>query len=438
MSLSLKPHKKKKIEKFSEQGSFQISSIFCVGVFLAWRDILRANIWTTLLIIFVMAITFLNLVVVSGVLIGLVEGAVIAQKEHYTGDLIISHLPEKNYIEDTQNFLGYLRSLPEVKDVSARFIQGGAIEANYKNKEKSTDITDSARALIAGIDPYNENAVTGLSRTVIAGEYLSESDFGKILIGADLLYSYTPIDTPSMRTLPNVLVGTKVRLLVNGFVREVEVKGILKSKVGEVDGRVFMIDPEVRGLIGRTDFNADEIVVKTFPGTDPLHVKEHLLRADFGKLAKIQTSTEAQPKFLQDMKTTFGVLGNLIGTVGLIVASITIFIIIFVNAITRRKSIGILKGIGINSKAIELSYVLQAVFYGIFGSVFGLLIIYVFLKPYFDANPINFPFSDGILVVTPEGAGFRVFVLMFATMIAGYVPAKIVVKQNTLDAILGR
>ena len=43
----------------------------------------------------------------------------------------------------------------------------------------------------------------------------------------------------------------------------------------------------------------------------------------------------------------------------LVVASITIFIVIFINAITRRKFIGILQGIGISGEAIEIdaSYV---------------------------------------------------------------------------------
>ncbi len=409
-----------------------------VGTFLAWRDIKRANIWTTLLIIFVMTVTFLNLVVVSGILVGLIEGAVVAQKEHYTGDVIISHLRQKNYIEQSTDIVRYLHSLPSVQDVSARYIQGGSIEANYKTKVRASDITDNAPALIAGISPFDENSVTGISHTLIDGKYLDEGDYDKILVGASLLYKYTPVDTPSLRTLENVEVGSKVRLNIGGFVREVTVKGILKSKVSEVDSRIFMTDTQLRGLIGRTDLNADEIVVKLKPGADPSYVKNQLTNLGYANLAKIQTSEEAQPKFLKDMKDTFNLLGNVIGTIGLVVASITIFIIIFVNAITRRKYIGIMKGIGIDSDAIELSYIMQAFFYGIFGSAIGLGIIFGFLKPYFSANPINFPFSDGILVADPMGVMVRVGVLMLATVIAGFIPAKIVVRQNTLDAILGR
>jgi len=42
------------------------------------------------------------------------------------------------------------------------------------------------------------------------------------------------------------------------------------------------------------------------------------------------------------------------------------------------------------------------------------------------------------LVATPEGAMIRIAILMTVTLIAGYVPAKLIVRKNTLDAILGR
>jgi uncharacterized protein (DUF983 family) len=42
-----------------------------VGFFLALRDLRRASVWTTLLIVLIMVLTFLNLIVVTGILIGL-------------------------------------------------------------------------------------------------------------------------------------------------------------------------------------------------------------------------------------------------------------------------------------------------------------------------------------------------------------------------------
>jgi ABC-type antimicrobial peptide transport system permease subunit len=41
-------------------------------------------------------------------------------------------------------------------------------------------------------------------------------------------------------------------------------------------------------------------------------------------------------------------------------------------------------------------------------------------------------------VRAPEGAAIRIAILMVVTLLAGYIPAKIIVRRNTLDAILGR
>ena len=63
-----------------------------LGFFLAIRQIRHSSKWTTILIVFVMTLTFLNLVVVSGILVGLIEGSVQAVKGKYLSDVIVSIL----------------------------------------------------------------------------------------------------------------------------------------------------------------------------------------------------------------------------------------------------------------------------------------------------------------------------------------------------------
>src|SRR3989344_2429138 len=329
-----------------------------IGFFLARRQVRRSSPWTTVLIIFVMFFTFLNLVVVSGILVGLIQGAIVAVRSHYTSDVIVSSLNNKTYIENSPEILNIIK--------------------------------------------------------------------------------YLPIDSPGFTTLRDVAPGTKIRVKVHGVEREVTIKGIIKAKVDEVSMRVFMIDSELRSLIGRNDYNVDEISIKLKPGTDPATVRDILKRNGVDRVAKVQTYVDAQPKFIKDMVDTFALLGNMLSSIGLVVASITIFIVIFINAITRRKFIGILKGIGINERAIEISYILQSFFYAFCGSVIGVLVLYVFLQPAIAAHPIDFPFSDGILVAPVSGTVLRIALLMATTIIAGFIPARLIVRKNTLDSILGR
>ncbi len=409
-----------------------------IGMFLALRQIKRSSKWTTTLIIFVMILTFLNLVVVSGVLVGLIQGSVDAQRRQYTSDVILSTLSTKTYIEHSEDIIALLRSMPEVVDVSPRYTSGVSLEANYKTRIKDTDKANTAGGELVGIDPVSENNITNLSKFIVEGSYLSPTDYDQILLGSFLVKKYVPVNNPGFSALENVEPGSKIRIKVNGIVREVTVKGILKSKVNETGLRSFMVDSQLRSLIGRNDHNVGEIAVKLKPNADPIVVRNALIRSGADKVAKVQTYVDAQPKFLKDIKDTFALLGNMISSIGLVVASITIFIVIFINAITRRKFIGILKGIGINGKAIEISYVFQSIFYAACGSIIGLIIIFGILQPMIAAHPINFPFSDGILVAPFGETMLRVGLLIFATIIAGYIPARMIVRKNTLDSILGR
>lgn len=407
-----------------------------IGFFLATRQILRASKWTTGLIIFVMVLTFLNLTVISGVLVGLIESSISAQRQYQTSDVLITTLDKKEYIENTANILATLKSFPEVELYSARYAKSGTMEANYKDKAKETD-REITVATFAGINPEVEDRLTGISKFMVEGDYLKSDDYDQVIVGSLFVKKYTPVESSGFTAI-NVKAGDKIRVTMGDVSREVTVKGIIKSKVQEVSIKVYFPEKQFRELIGRDDYNVKEIAVKLKDGADPLLVKDALIRSGVDIYAKVKTYEDAQPKFLKDIKATFALLGNMISSIGLVVASITIFIVIFINAITRRKYIGIMKGIGIDGVVIEISYVIQSCFYAICGSAIGFVILYLLLIPYFIEHPINFPFSDGILVAPYLETVLRMTLLVFATIIAGYIPARMIVRRNTLDAILGR
>lgn len=385
-----------------------------------------------------MMLTFLNLVVVSGILVGLIEGSVQANKNHYTSDVIVSTLQEKEYIENSSAIISQIDQMPGIERYSARYVDGVTVEANYRTRTDDQAKPNTSGGNGIGIDPVKEDELTDLSRFVVEGEYLEPTDYDKVLIGAYLIKKYLPVDSPGFGALENIAPGTKVKISFGSTTREFIVKGIVKAKVDSVSMGVYFVDSQFRGLIGRNDFNIDEISIKAEPGVAAEEITRRLRAAGVDEFAKVQTFSEAEPKFLKDIKATFALLGNAISSIGLAVASITVFIVIFINAITRRKFIGIAKGIGISGRAIEFSYVMQSFFYAVCGSIIGLALVYGFLQPYFTANPIDFPFSDGILVASFAGTMIRMGLLILTTIIAGYVPARMIVRKNTLDSILGR
>ena len=385
-----------------------------------------------------MMLTFLNLIAVSGILVGLIEGAERAVRAESLGDIIISERDEEDRILETEALVRQLSAFPEIESYSVRYEGSGVLEANYKERRDLSAERDIANVAVTGIDPVTEHAMSGLANNIVAGEYLDPNEEGYILLGALYTEEYAENFGDIFETVSDVAPGDTVRLTSGEISKEFTIKGIVQSKVDEVSLNTYIPDREFRRLFNRIDRNADQIVIRISKPGQEATVKEILVNSGFDTYAKLQTYDEGKPKFITDIKNTFNILGTFIGSIGIVVASITIFIIIFINALSRRQQIGILKGIGISRSAIEVAYVIQAAFYALLGSALGALLTYGFLIGYFERNPIQFPFSDGILVAPVEGTIVRFVVLFIITLIAGFLPAWMIVRQNTLNSILGR
>ncbi len=408
-----------------------------IGLLLGLRQIQRANIWTTILIIFVMMLTFLNLVAVSGILVGLIEGAEGAVRKSALGDVVLTPLDTEDRILTTPAVLANLSAYPEIRAYSVRYSGNAVIEANYKTRRDLSGERDTAAMVIKGIDPIQEDQMTSLTSLVVEGEYLDDTQEGYILIGAYYLKKYAEKFGDSFDSI-DAGVGDTVRMTIGNVSKEFVIKGIIESKVDEVNLSAYIPEREFRRLFNRLDRNADQIVLRLYEPKENIALVTKLRQTELVNKAKIKTFEEGLPKFLIDVKKTFQMLGLLIGSIGIVVASITIFIIIFINALSRRRHIGILKGIGIERRVIEIAYVLQASFYALSGSALGALITYGYLVPHFLNNPIQFPFSDGILTAEPLSTFLKFVALFIITLIAGFIPAWMIARQNTLDSILGR
>lgn len=409
-----------------------------VGRFLAFRELKRNNPWSTALIIFVMSLTFLNMVLMGGILTGLADGMMTSFKTYYSSDILIK--PATQYISISQSNMlnSVIKSLPSYRASSTRYTTPAILENENKIKIRPTEIGQRVNSTIVGINPKNEDAVTGISSEIILGEYLKEYDTDGIILGKSLLAEYSQGSSTEPR-LKGITIGSRLKLIIGNEDIDVFVRGIVDTGNSTVDGRAFMLESTMRPLINNHSLNASEIAVLLNSGSSREEAKEYILsNFSYNTDIIVETAKETLPKAISDMKKTFSMLGNIVGVISLIVGAITIFIVIFVNAITRRKYIGIMKGIGISARSIEVSYVMQSLFYALSGIIFSSLIIVWFLAPWFDIHPLKFPVTEGKLAVTTSGLVIRGLILTLTAFISGYVPARMVTKQNTLDAILGR
>jgi len=188
---------------------------FRLGLLLGFWQLRRANAWTTSLIVFVMALTFLNLVVVSGILIGLVQGSSDSYQRQYSSDILVEKKPFTKYISKGNDILFAAEVLGGVESVSVRYLEGAIVQSDFTKNIKVNEVTPQAAATVAGIDPVDEDNVTGLSKLVVDGKYFDRSEFNSALVGSGLIAQYNP-NAILGETLKNVVPGSKIRVIVNG------------------------------------------------------------------------------------------------------------------------------------------------------------------------------------------------------------------------------
>lgn len=426
-----------------------------LGFFLALRSIKHSSKWVTSFTVLVIYLLFLAVMVISGILVGLIQGSEVAFKEKYLGGIIISPLAKKNSIERSAEMINILENTEGVIGISPRYVTSGNIEANYKTR-KSDDIANKKGLSVRGIDPDSEESVTMLSDNIIEGEYLKKEDASRyIMVGKDVLAKYSIVADVDDSALRDVGPGTTVRLQINGVsinpesgqqapedkitpTNEYIVKGIIKVKAADLSSSVFMVDSELRKIAGKSVGEYSEIAVKLDPSANAVKIRDTLKQNGFADSAKIQTFEEGTPAFVINLKNLFGTLGNVFGGILIIVSAVVLFIVIFINALTKRRQIGIMKGIGIRPASIMWNYIFQSVFYSAIGISLVLITVFYGLAPLFVKYPIDFPFSDGILIAEQGPTTTRVIVLMIVSIFAGLIPSWMVVKTNTLNAILGR
>ena len=135
--------------------------------------------------------------------------------------------------------------------------------------------------------------------------------------------------------------------------------------------------------------------------------------------------------------SSFDVVTSLISAIGLVVAAIVMFIVIYIGVINKKRQIGILRAIGIRGKIIMHSYLVQALFYVICGIVVGSLLFYFVVQPYFALHPLDLSLGQVSLAVQTSAIQNAVLGLILAAILAGYLPVLGITRQSIIKIIWG-
>lgn len=396
--------------------------------FLAVTSIKRGNKGTLVMTILIMTLAYVNLVFISSIFGGIVEAINTQAIDNQYGHIVIEPAIDERYIKNSGAIRG-ISKIPGVVGSTAHYIDNPIIK--YDERSDGQDIK-SGRWVLKSIIPSEEKTVTKIHQSMVEGSFLEATDRDQIIIGKEVAGGYGgSLDHLSL----GVSVGDKIEVFfTNDIKRSYTVKGIFSTKSTQADQMVFVTKKEMESVF-RVHNWASEILVKIEDsGNEDKYINEirhlGLEEEDIKKWSDLMG-------FTSSASDSFAMISLILGAIGTVVAGITIFIIIFVSVVNKRKQIGILKAIGMKENTIILYFLMQALFYGVIGVILGATIILFVIRPYFITNPLDFPVGWVSLKVTFNIIRISNISLIAAAFIGGFFPAYRGAKENILKSILG-
>jgi len=408
-----------------------------LALFLAFKSIIKGNRWALILIILVMSLSFANLLLTPSILSGVTNTLTQQQIDTLYGNIVIDPPPTEHYLSRASLIEKKIEQIPGITGVSTHLNSSAFIEYQWKEKDSPLDKGESGTWSVIGIDPAREVNVTTIHEHIIQGSYLDGNDRDEIVLGVEIAGG-DRAQTAEFLTLQVVKVGDEVRLTYpNGIQREYRVKGIFQAKeMTQADRLAFITNKEMASVLGRQvyDDRASQILVRTQQGFEENQLIQEI--SSLGIDAEVRSWSEYGGA-MGGIVSSFDVIASLIGTIGLVVAGIVMFIVIYINVINKRRQIGILRAIGIKRDVIIGSYLTQAIFYAILGIIFGGLIFGYGIQPYFEFHPLDLPLGQVSLAVRALTISSAVLGLLIAAVLAGLIPVISITRQRIIQAIWG-
>jgi putative ABC transport system permease protein len=407
-----------------------------LAFFLAYKSILKGSRWTLIMIILVTSLSFANLILTPSLLTGVTESINQEQIDTLFGNIVIDPPTGKYYLSDVSLIENRLQQIPAISGFAPHLNSSAYFEYGWESSATTPQAVKSGNWTVIGIDPQKEPGVTTIHESLIEGSYLAPGDKGQIVLGVEIAGG-AKADSKPFLTLGGVTAGDQVRLTFPGGLQPVyTVKGIFKARQDQANRLAYIAMDDMAAVAGQ-GMPADstgQILVRTLPGSDDEQIISQLRSTDIN--GQIRNWLDYGGG-VGGIVSSFSIITSLIGGIGLIVAGVVMFIVIYINVAHRKRQIGILRAIGINRGVVLLSYLIQALLYAVLGIIFGGIILGYIIKPYFDGHPIDLPIGLVSLVIDAGTVRIAIFGLLAASILAGIIPVINITRESIIKAIWG-
>ena len=391
-----------------------------------WRNKLRTRIVLGAVVFGVLGVT-LMIGFMNGMVNNMISNAINWQTSHlqieyksYRADPDIN----KTLVEEPQLKV-FLDSLPEIKAWTSRQLAQGMIASAH-----------SARGItILGIDLESEVQVTPIADNIIAGKWLTDQGRNPILV--------------SKKTAQRLKlrVGSKVVLTLTNMSGDVaggafRVRGLFKSPSSAFDdSHLFVRKHDLNKLSGLKADHQIAILLKDDNSLAPLKTK---IKQQLAAENSVEDWTEIQP-MLATMTASMGSSNLIILVIFVVAMSFGIVNIVLMSVFERTREFGVLMAVGMQKQKILTLILFESSFLGLVGGCLGIGVSWLLLAV---LKITGLPLSSmaeglsamGIDSLLYPDVAVGDYLLIFSTVVlasflAGFYPARQILKQRPVDAM---
>lgn len=321
-----------------------------------------------------------------------------------------------DYIQDAPARIAQLRGIPEVAGVTPLLTSGGVFR--YGGKEIAGPVY--------GL-PSNDE-VTILKNCVVEGSYFPD-DYDPERSSEILLGKYLAEKLAKKKEHePRVPVGNEVRVIFfNDKLRTYTVRGIFDARDYEANYGAILPFRDLQLILRTNPDEVSQLLLRVADQEAAPRVQQAVALRVSPELV-VETWEDKDDIGLPDLVSGFNLVGDIIFLVGLVSSAIVIAIVIYVNAIRKRRQIGIIRAIGIQNWTVILIFTLQALILAALGVVVGSS-LYWGLDRYLKAHPIIMPFGDMATSFQWEAYCLSIVLFLVTAFLAGFYAAWVATRE---------
>lgn len=395
-----------------------------VAFLLALRSLQRGSRSSVILTILIIGMCFTNMIFLPAMFNGIGQSITKQVVDFEVSNVLVSPPSGDQYVTDLGATLDLINGMPGVERATPHYSKG----ATLKYRQRVLGVS------VRAISPNNEKYVSPLYTKMVAGSYLGEGDTGEIIIGKPVAGDASIREEDEFQpSLGGIRVGDSITLEYgNGYTKEYRVKGIYYTGWSPVDSTAIVTWTDMELVEGTVLDKADYITVKAKPGYSEKFIKDELQQ--YGVSQKVQTTSDLLSKSLGRALQSFAIINVVSLIVSIIITTVVLFIVITIKTINSRRQIGILKAIGVDKEVIMHNYGFQVIILAILGIILGIFITSI-LAAYMAVHPIVTPEWSATLYLTPMDLLMNSVILFIAAIVAGYVPAYQVSREDIQSAM---